>query len=92
MLVITRDSIEALQSSPLPAAVEAYKSLPQFVDKTQAHVDDLLSFINTKVLKAPGKISFRAWNKQTEAKLTEFKDIMTDSYQRLHTVIASANL
>jgi hypothetical protein len=82
----------ALQASRLPAAIEACKALPQFLDRTQAHVDELLDFIKNQVLKGPGKISFKAWNKQTEAKIDKFNEAITQSYQRIQTVIASANL
>ena len=74
------------------SAVEAYKRLPQLVDKTQTHINHLLEFIQNKVLKESGKISFRAWNKQTEARLSGFKMAIAESHQQLHMAIASANL
>jgi hypothetical protein len=92
MLIVTRESIQALQTSNLPDVIKAYESLPVFLDKTQTHVDELLDFIKSKILKESGKISFRAWNKETKSKLAEFRGIIAESHQRLHTVIASANL
>ena len=91
-LVIARDATQALQASRLPAAIEACEALLQFIDRTQVHVNDLLDFIKNQVLKGPGKISFKAWNKQTEAKIEKFKETITQSHQRIQTVIASANL
>ena len=92
MLIIIRDSVQTLQTSELPPVVKAYKTLPQFIDNTEVHINKLLNFIKTDVLKGPGKVSFRAWNKQTEAKLAEFKLTVDDAHQKLHTAISSANL
>ncbi|KAF2663372.1 ankyrin [Microthyrium microscopicum] len=91
-LVIARDAAQALQASQLPAAIEACKALPQFIDRTQVHVDDLLAFIKHQVLKSPGKVSFQAWNKKTDLKIIKFRETINQSQQGIQTVIASANL
>jgi hypothetical protein len=91
-LIVTRDSIKVLRASSSTSAVEAYKSLPQLVDKTQTHINHLLEFSQSKLLEGTGKFSFRTWNKQTETRLSEFKRILVESHQQLHMAIASANV
>lgn len=92
LLTVIQNSVESLNTHEFPAALAAYQSLPQFVNKTQGCIEKLLKFIERDVLNESGKPSFRRWTPKTQQKLTEFKDSILESHFMLNSAVASANL
>jgi hypothetical protein len=91
-LTIVHDSAKALHASGISAAQEAYQILPQFIDKTEKVVNDLVCLIEQDLLKSPGKVSYRAWNDKNKKRLAVIKESISEARLNLTAVIASANL
>ena len=92
LLTVIQSSAETLHDSQSPAAVEAYRVLPQFLNKAHVRIEGLLNFIKREVLNGPGKASFRKWTPNLQKKLTESKDSIVEAHQLLHSAVTSANL
>jgi hypothetical protein len=91
-LTIVHDSAKALHASSIPVAREAYQSLPQFIDKTEKVINDLVYLIEQDLLKSPGKVSYRAWNDKNKKRLAATKESISEARLNLTAVIGSANL
>lgn len=87
------EDVEFLSTSRSAAAQEAYEHIPQFIDKADKAVKDLIKFLEDNIPNSSRRVLYRLWtDDKIQKRLAAVKESINEARQNLHTALSSANL